>query len=827
MRLRGSFYILVLLFIYINQSLCAQDVAKEYDLQEVEVTAKRHNFGSLSSQMSANSLSIDQIKKMPMLLGEIDVLKSLQRLPGVQSSGEGKAGIFVRGGDNDQNLFLLDGINLYNPQHLQGFTSAINPDMLNDVVLYKGAFPTRFGSRLSSIIDIGLREGDMQRLHATIAAGMLASRVQVEGPVWKGHTSFNLAARASYFNAIVRPLLEEVVYDNPGAMNAYNHMKYFDINAKITHRLSEKGKLSAVFYYGRDVNNATPTGTVQNFRNDIWMTDENGRVIREVDEYGVEHLPCASEKTSWIHNNSESVTTNRWHNLLGGLNFTHTFNPSLKLDASASYSGYDYQLNYDNTGESLTNVNIHDDDLTKWEADEKFALMYSNSIVKNGTHYISKVHDWNGKIDFGYSQSGRHEAHAGVQMNAIRITSGIDAFYNNWKKVALSDTILWNIGLGEDRYKTTERNIRNDLVEKRALTTMTAYVDDDWDITSWLKAYVGLRWQGYHADGSFRSSFEPRVSLRWLLAKGTSLKMSYARMSQGLFLLTSGNLVTPSEIWIPFNKDMKIGTSDQISLGFNLDLPKGIQFSVEGYYKWLDNVVDYAEGTSYITAKNINELIVQGRGKAYGVEVMLEKSFGKTTGHISYTWSKSLRTFDRPGMVLNGGREFYSNGDRRHNFSFSITQRLSRNWDFSAAWTYQSGRRASIATTTVAFGQQDEFNNYLPSSTGLTVDLTQNPGYSFETNEFYVDTDFEHVIRMDTYRQRNSFVFPAVHRLDVSLIHHGNIGIGELICEVGFYNLYNQQNISSVYWGFSNNRKSLKGVCMFPIMPSLSFTLKL
>ena len=801
----------------------AQDVSKELNLEEVIVTAKRHNFGALSSQMSANSLTIDQIKKMPMLLGEVDVLKSLQRLPGIQSSGEGRAGIFVRGGDYDQNLFLIDGINLYNPQHLQGFTSAINADMLDDVELYKGAFPSRFGSRLSGIVDMGLREGDMQRVRATIAAGMLASRIQIEGPLWKNHTSFNIAARASYFNAIVRPLLEEVVYDNPGAMNAYNHMKYFDINAKITHLFTEKDKLSAVFYYGRDVNNATPTTSNQNFRNDIWV--EPAKPGGYWDEGW--QLPGYSKKTSWTHGTSESITTNRWHNLLGGLSYTHTFNRSLKLDASASYSGYDYQLHYDTSSEQVINIDLFDCDKFRWEMDEIFAQMYSNSFTNNGTHFESEVHDWNGKIDFNYSQIGKHDAHAGVQMNAIQLTSGIDAYYDSWKIIAVDEVSLWNHALGDDRYRIAERNIRNDLVEKRTMTTMAAYVEDDWTITPRIRANVGLRWQGYKADGVFRSSIEPRASLRWLMAKGTSVKLSYARMSQGLFLLSSGNLVTPSEIWIPFNKDMKLGTSDQLSFGFNYDTDNGIQFSVEGYYKWLDKVVDYAEGTSYISARSMNDLIVQGQGKAYGVEVMLEKVVGKTTGHISYTWSKSLRTFDHPGMELNGGREFYSNGDRRHNFNFSITQRLSKNWDFSAAWTFQSGRRASIATTTVALGKLDEFNNFVPPTVAGTIDLTQNPAYHFETNEFYLDTDIEHVVRMDTYRQRNSFVFPAVHRLDVSLIHHGSIGIGELICEVGFYNLYNQQNISSVYWGYTNNRKSLKGVCMFPIMPSLSFTLKL
>ena len=189
-----------------NQRLDVKLNPDTQSLSEVQVYGSRHNFGALSSQMSAIAVSAEQIRRMPTLLGETDVLKSLQRLPGVQSSGEGRAGIHVRGGDYDQNLFLIDGINLYNPQHLQGFTSAINADMLDDVVLYKGAFPTRFGSRLSGIIDMTLREGDMDKYHATLSAGMLASRVQVEGPLWKGHTSFNIGARVSYFNALARPL---------------------------------------------------------------------------------------------------------------------------------------------------------------------------------------------------------------------------------------------------------------------------------------------------------------------------------------------------------------------------------------------------------------------------------------------------------------------------------------------------------------------------------------------------------------------------------------------------------------------------------------------
>lgn len=191
-------------------------------------------------------------------------MKSLQRLPGVQSSGDGTAGIFVRGGNYDQNLITLDGSTLYNGEHLKGFVSAINAEMVDNVVLYKGAFPARYGSRLSSVIDIGVREGDFESYHGSASIGMLSSKVQAEGPIWKGHTSFNVAARASYFDAIVQPLLKSV-YDNKKAMEPYAKMNFYDVNAKLVHRFSERDRLSAVFYWGKDVSNSSPTDSETNF----------------------------------------------------------------------------------------------------------------------------------------------------------------------------------------------------------------------------------------------------------------------------------------------------------------------------------------------------------------------------------------------------------------------------------------------------------------------------------------------------------------------------------------------------------------------------------
>ena len=771
------------------------------NLREVQVYGTRHNFGVQSSQMSAIAVSAEQIKRMPVLLGETDVLKSLQRLPGVQSSGEGRSGIFVRGGDYDQNLFTLDGITLYNPEHLQGFTSAINADVMDDVVLYKGAFPARFGSRLSSVVDVSLREGDAERHRLAVTAGMLASRIQAEGPLWKGHTSYNIAARVSYFNAIVKPMLEEVIYDNPGQMNAYSHMRYWDVNAKLTHRFSDNDKLSAVFYMGKDVNNATPNVTTQHV---MYSTP------------GLIH-----DKNSIIDNSTVKRSLNRWNNLLGGLNYTHQFNPSLKLYMSVNYSGYNYKLDYNSNIENQIGIDFWG----HWE--DGVSELYYLHKTENTTVYRSEVNDLSAKAELNYLQQDRHDIRAGVQVGNLRLSPEIGGTYYSYLKRAISEEILANIGLGDERYVSSETANDNLLTDRSSVRTFGLYAEDDWDITDRFKANVGIRFQGYNIERATKLAIEPRASLRMLLTKGISIKASYARMSQGIFLLSSSSLTMPSDVWVPMNGHMDPGTSDQVSLGISQELKNGIQLSAEGYYKWMDGVVDYSEGTSYLDMKGWEQLIVQGKGRAYGVEFMAQKNTGNTTGHVSYTWSKSLRTFDQHGMELNGGREFYAPGDRRHNFSISITQRLSKNWDFSATWTYQSGRRANLATSTIAGSALDEFNNYAVEGQPMNVTYENNPAFSYYVDNYYQTSHVAHLIRTNTYYQRNGYVLPAVHRLDVSLSHHGSIGIGEMICDIGIYTLYNQQNVSTVYWGFEKNRSSLKGVCMFPIMPSISLTLKL
>ena len=790
----------------LGQPLCGQDVARDSILQEVEVTAKKHDFGAKNIQMSAVALSADRIRQLPRLLGETDVLKSLQMLPGVQGSGEGRAGIFVRGGDYDQNLFMLDGITLYNPEHLQGFTSAINSDLMDDVVLYKGAFPSRYGSRLSSVIDISLREGDMDRYHASLTAGMLASGIHAEGPLWKGHTSFNIGARMSYFNALVRPLLEEVVYDNPGQMNNYSHMNYYDINAKLTHRVSKNARFNAVFYYGHDGNNTTPEETRQHF------------------EYSRESSTPYGEITSFNDNLRQERTLSHWNNLLGGLTFNYHPDDVFQLTAAVNYSGYDYELTHISMQESRVALDF-------WGHGIDAAETYSEKTSNRHAAYNSSIDDWTAKTDFILSLRGIHELRLGLHGGTQLFIPSVGLGYHANQKQALSEEAVYNVGLNDERYVYSETHTENRMEGKLRMYSFSAYAEDDWNLTDWLKADLGIRLQGYSADGETSLQVEPRVSMRVLLSQSTSIKAAYTRITQGMFLLSSGSLTSPSEIWIPIAKGLKPGISDQLSAGISHDLKNGVQLSAEGYYKWMDNVTDYREGASFLPSSGWSNAVAQGIGRAYGVELMAQKNTGSTRGHVSYTWSKSLRTFDRPDMELNGGREFYAAGDCRHNFSVSITQRLSRNWDFSASWTYQSGRRTNIAGTVVSQAVTDEYNAYYPGHSEnaalWNIDYEHNPAYVTLSDTYYHATYIDHLVRMDTYRQRNGYQLPAVHRLDIGLSHHGSIGIGEMVCNIGIYNLYNRQNLSSVYWGYKDNRLSLRGVCLFPIMPYISLTLKL
>ncbi len=220
-------------------------------LAEVEVVAEKLDKIEEKTQMSQIEVPVQQIQRLPALLGEVDVLKSLQLLPGVQSGGEGTSGLYVRGGSPDQNLILLDGTPVYNVSHLFGFFSVFNADAINTVKLTKGGYPARYGGRLSSVLEINMKEGNNKEFKGTGTIGLLASKLTLEGPIVKDKTSFIVSGRRTYYDLLAKPFIKAQANQTEGSDFGGGY-HFYDLNAKVNHKFSDKDRLFLSVYAGQD-----------------------------------------------------------------------------------------------------------------------------------------------------------------------------------------------------------------------------------------------------------------------------------------------------------------------------------------------------------------------------------------------------------------------------------------------------------------------------------------------------------------------------------------------------------------------------------------------
>lgn len=213
--------------------------------QEVEILGKKSDENVTKTQMGIVSLDIDKVKALPSFMGEVDILKTIQLLPGVQSAGEGNSGFYVRGGGPDQNLILLDEATVYQSGHLFGFFSVFNGDAVKNIELIKGAMPAQYGGRLSSVLDVSMKEGNNQSFHGEGGIGLIASRLTLEGPIKKNISSFMVSARRTYLDVLMKPFVKER-FKGTGYY-------FYDLNAKLNYRLSDKDRIFISGYFGRDV----------------------------------------------------------------------------------------------------------------------------------------------------------------------------------------------------------------------------------------------------------------------------------------------------------------------------------------------------------------------------------------------------------------------------------------------------------------------------------------------------------------------------------------------------------------------------------------------
>ncbi|WP_304063798.1 TonB-dependent receptor [Pedobacter glucosidilyticus] len=702
----------------LNESLVKDYALKsnEQSLNEVVVLSDKNVAEIRRPEMSVNKLSVREIKQMPVILGEVDVIKSILQLPGVTNAGEGQSGFNVRGGGADQNLVLLDEATIYNSSHLFGFFSVFNADAINDIKLYKGGIPSRFGGRLSSVLEIYQKEGNKNNLKFSGGIGLISSRLLAEGPVNRGKGSFLLAGRSSYGHLFLK------LTDIKSA--AY----FYDLNTKLSYSLNDKNKLFLSGYFGRDAFNLN-----QDF----------------INTYG------------------NTVFNARWNKL---------FSDKLFSNLSLIYSDYYYGL----------------------------------EIGFAGFKWTSKIQNLNLKYDFKHYLN-----------NDLKLTYGINAQHH-----------LFNPGTVTPIGENSSMN-RDQLAKKYALEP-AIYFDVDQTITKKLKVNYGLRYsmfyrlgqedvfiydnneavkfnqdlkiyekatpigvKNYQNNQSIASfnNLEPRISISYALDDDHAIKTSYNSMNQYLHLLSNAQSPTPLDIWAPSDNFLKPQSLDQIAVGYFQNINQdNYSLEVESFYKKIKNKLDYIDGTDLLANKAIEQVVLNGIARSYGLEMMFRKNTGNLTGWISYTLSRSeQQTPGRNALEtgINNGEWYKSVADKLHNLSITASYKFSEKWRFGSIFTLQSGQPITLP----------------------------NSRYQFQD------------ISIPNFGLRNQNNLPTYHHLDISGTytpkhHQSKKWQGEWVFSI--YNIYNRQNASSI--AFRQNTETgvneSKKLSIFGAVPSFTYNFK-
>ena len=673
---------------------------------EVIVTGERLDKNVSSSNMSQVKIEVNNIKQLPVILGEIDILKSAQLLPGIQSGGEGSSGLYVRGGGPDQNLILLDEAVVYNAAHLFGFFSVFNADAIKDINIIKGGMPAEYGGRLSSVIDISMKDGNNKKYQADGGIGLLSTRLTIQGPVQKNKSSFIVSGRRTYIDVLTKPFISD---DDPFSGSGYY---FYDLTTKINYRISDKNRLYLSGYFGRDVFDFTNT--------------DNGIGIK---------IP--------------------WGNATTSLRWNHLFNDKLFMNTSLIFSDYRFEFNI---------------------AQQDFELKI-----------FSGINDWNTKVDFLYQPNQRHTIKFGSNYTYHEFTPG-NASGRAGEVVFEADEIF-----------------------KQYSNEGALYFSDDFEVTDALKIHAGLRYSSFQHSGyiSFRDyikndfqsnddnyrHIEPRLSFRYRLTSSSSIKGAYTQNYQYIHLASTSSVSLPTDLWVPSSSEIKPKFADQYAIGYFKNLKDNMyETSIEAYYKEMTNLIEYKEGV--LPEDNTNSSsdgsFEFGDGDSYGIELLIKKNKGKTTGWIGYTLSKTTRYFDE----VNSGISFPAKYDRRHDLSITATHKLSKKWTLSSVFVYSTGNSITLPNERYLIGEN-----------------------------IYTE-----------YSSRNGFRMEPYHRLDIGATYTPKKKKKfQSSWNFSIYNVYSRKNPYFIYFALEtsegedgtiqegNVEPKAYQVSIFPILPSVTW----
>jgi len=674
-----------------------------------------------------------QLSAMPTLGGEKDLFRLATQLPGVTTGTDGVGGIHVRGGSIDQNLFLLDDVPIYNPTHLLGAFSVFNNDAIKSASFVRGRFPARYGGRLSSVMDIRTKDGNLNKWETSIGVGLASVKISTEGPLIKGKSSFILAARTTPLGLLIK----EATRDNKTRKNQEGEtdLSFYDINAKLHYKFSDRNKLYLSFYNGSD---------------------------RYEDDTAINYTLTSANGEASLFNRDRSVDNIRWGNTAGAIRWNHLIGNKVFLNTSLIFSRYNFESK---------SASTHTDTLSTDQS-----ILNINRFIL----FSTVINDVGLKMDFDHTVSKSYKLRYGGEATIHRFTPGVASETGN---ISLTGDDL----LIEQSFFDS---IDNPTIPA---TEFALYTEHN---LSWKKLdlRMGLRWSGFAVEGKLYQSFQPRFDLSWRPWRRLQINTGFSYNQQYLHLLGTSGVGLPTDIWIPSTPQIQPEEARQIVFGFKSLLPSNFEFGIEAYYKKMDHLVEYTENASFtfINSRNFENNIVTGAGTSRGLEFLLEKKLGRTTALLSYTLSKTDRTFDD----INNGNPFPYRYDRRHNLKFTGSHRVSERWTFVTNFVYGSGLAVSLPSGTYTF---------------------TNPSI------------FQQSLEVLVFSERNGFRLPANHRWDIAL-NWRKIGKNtEQNAGIGVYNLYNRKN--TLYYRLGRNpdnpsEPAFLRATLVPILPYINYTIK-
>ena len=652
------------------------------------------------ANIGVEKFSMGEIRKVPAFMGEVDVIKAVQLLPGVQATSEGSSSFSVRGGAPDQNLILLDGAPVYNASHMMGFFSVFNNDVVEDALLYKGDVPAVHGGRLSSLMEVTTSDAMPDHFTGRGGIGLISSRLKLATPIVKDRLGFWAAGRVFYAGLFL-PLSH-----NESAKNA--RLTFYDVNAKLEARISDKHRIALSGYAGQDYFALKTLGSF----------DYANRTAT------LRYTALPSSK--WSVN---TYLTGSWYNYIVQGEIS-TLQGSWQADIA------DYALRHEHT----------------WQVDR-------HNLLKVGIYSSYK------QIDGGHAQM-IYDTDAdplGIDIPRERcLESAVfvqnDQHYGRWTlQYGLRLSLFNNIGPQDELLLSDGKVVGTEPYAKGR--------------------FYHLYW-----------NLEPRLSVAWQFHQNMSLKAGYSRTSQYLHLVQTSSAGTPMDIWRASNTLLNPGLCDQLSTGWMWDFHHDTyQLSVELFYKWLRNQSDFKDFASVFLNEQIDAEFLQGKGRSFGVELMLRKDIGKLTGWVSYTFCRSFRTIEG----INQGMEYRAPSDRPHNVSLVLNYDFG--WiDLGATWVYATGQPLSAPDTRLYF------------------------------------SDFGSDAVIPVYSGRNQYRMPDYHRMDLSVTFHLNKGVKKRYdhdLNISIYNVYCRHNAWMVRFktDVDTQRQVAEKTYLFSIVPSITY----